>query len=142
MNPLATKMPRGWAKVPIEELFCPLEDGRTLHQGWSPQCESEPSPSVNEWGVLKTTSIQAGAFLPEYNKRLPSSLNPRPQLEVKVGDILITCAGPRVRCGVACLVRNTRELRMCLRDQRAALAEVRENVAQLQVEVRDFCKPR
>lgn len=61
-----------------------------------------------EWGVLKTTSIQPAAFLPEHNKRLPGHLEPRPKIEVKPGDILITCAGPRNRCGIACLVRATR----------------------------------
>jgi type I restriction enzyme S subunit len=68
-----------------------------------------PSPSEDVWGVLKTTSIQAGAFQPEHNKLLPRGLEPRPLIEVKEGDILITCAGPRVRCGVSCLVRQTRK---------------------------------
>lgn len=93
---------------PIEDLFWPLEDGRTLHQGWSPLCEKTPAPTDEDWGVLKTTAIQAGAFLPQHNKHLPKHLTPRPQTEVKTGDILITCAGPRVRCGVACMVRHTR----------------------------------
>jgi hypothetical protein len=35
-------LPSGWAFANIEELFAPLEDGRTLHQGWSPQCEKAP----------------------------------------------------------------------------------------------------
>ena len=103
-----TVLPPGWAHASIEDLFWPLEDGRTLHQGWSPQCEKAPAPTDNDWGVLKTTSIQAGAFHSKHNKHLPKHLEPRPQIEVKAGDILITCAGPRVRCGVACLVRATR----------------------------------
>ncbi len=103
------KLPHGWSKQRIEQLFSPLEDGRTLHQGWSPQCDKVPSPSESVWGVLKTTSIQAGEFQPEHNKLLPSELAPRPLIEVKAGDILITCAGPRVRCGVSCLVRQTRK---------------------------------
>ena len=102
------QLPPGWALAPIEDLFWPLEDGRTLHQGWSPLCEKTPAPTDKDWGVLKTTAIQAGAFLPQHNKHLPKHLTPRPQTEVKTGDILITCAGPRVRCGIACLVRNTR----------------------------------
>ena len=103
-----SEAPVGWSETAIETLLAPLEDGRVLHQGWSPQCEKGPSPSDDKWGVLKTTAIQPGAFHPEHNKLLPSHLPPRPQLEVKEGDILITCAGPRARCGVACLVRNTR----------------------------------
>lgn len=101
-------LPKGWAKAAIEDIFAPLEDGRTLHQGWSPQCEKGPSETEDEWGVLKTTAIQPGAFQPEQNKRLPAALTPRPQIEVKPGDILLTCAGPRSRCGIACLVRSTR----------------------------------
>lgn len=103
------ELPRGWSEQRIEQLFAPLEDGRTLHQGWSPQCDKIPSPSEEVWGVLKTTSIQAGEFQPEHNKLLPPGLEPRPMIEVKEGDILLTCAGPRVRCGVSCLVRQTRK---------------------------------
>jgi len=101
-----TAIPNGWASASIEDIFAPLEDGRTLHQGWSPQCEKVPRTN-DDWGVLKTTAIQAGAFSPAHNKRLPDGLKPRPQIEVKQGDILITCAGPRSRCGVAALVRST-----------------------------------
>ncbi|MBL9171384.1 MAG: restriction endonuclease subunit S [Verrucomicrobiales bacterium] len=103
------ELPHGWSEQRIEQLFAPLEDGRTLHQGWSPQCDKIPSPSEDVWGVLKTTSIQAGEFRPEHNKLLPPGLEPRPMIEVKEGDILLTCAGPRVRCGVSCLVRQTRK---------------------------------
>jgi type I restriction enzyme S subunit len=56
---------------------------------------------------LKTTAIQDGSYQPEHNKRLPEALDAKERLEVKVGDLLMTCAGPRVRCGVACLVRET-----------------------------------
>jgi len=101
-------LPKGWVETTIGDILYPLEDGRTLHQGWSPQCLATPAPTDDDWGVLKTTAIQAGAFLPEHNKQLPPALDPRPQIEVKAGDLLLTCAGPRVRCGVACLVRNTR----------------------------------
>lgn len=102
------KLPPGWAWATIENLFWPMEDGRLLHQGWSPQCEKIPAPTDEDWGVLKTTAIQAGAFLYQHNKKLPARLTPRPKNEVKPGDLLLTCAGPRSRCGVACLVRGTR----------------------------------
>jgi type I restriction enzyme, S subunit len=108
MSDWQTIIPNGWAECPIDDLFLSLEDGRTLHHGWSPQCETEPSLSEDEWGVLKTTAIQNGQFVPEHNKRLPNNLTPRPLLEVKRGDIVMTCAGPRARCGVPCLVRATR----------------------------------
>jgi type I restriction enzyme, S subunit len=94
--------------VSIETCLAELEDGRKIHQGWSPQCDNSAAAG-KEWGVLKTTSIQAGRFEPEHNKRLPAKLSPRPHLEVRAGDILLTCAEPRHRCGISCLVRQTRE---------------------------------
>ena len=102
-----SELPKGWAMATVEDLLVPLDDGRLVHQGWSPQCEREPAPA-DHWGVLKTTAIQAGRFLAAENKRLPEALEPRPVLEVQSGDLLLTCAGPRARCGVACLVRETR----------------------------------
>lgn len=101
-------LPNGWSSSNILGVLQNLPDGRLLHQGWSPQCEKEASKDDQTWGVLKTTAIQSGEFLPEFNKALPNSLSPRVGLEVQTGDILITCAGPRVRCGVPCLVRRTR----------------------------------
>lgn len=108
MSDNATALPSAWTVVPIVELMAPLADGRRMHHGWSPQCEREPVRKATDWGVLKTTAIQSGAFLSEHNKRLPESLSPRPGLEVAAGDLLLTCAGPRARCGVPCLVRTVR----------------------------------
>ena len=105
---VGSELPHGWKFVAMADVLAPLADGRTLHQGWSPKCAREPSTSADIWGVLKTTAVQLGAFFPEHNKRLPDNLSPRPQIEVKPGDFLLTCAGPRSRCGIACLVRSTR----------------------------------
>ena len=100
-------VPHGWVVAPLDALLAPQADGRTIHQGWSPQCEKSPAGD-SEWGALKTTAIQPGHFLPEHNKRLPVDKQPKPGLEVKPDDVLLTCAGPRSRCGVACLVSETR----------------------------------
>src|SRR5690242_2927709 len=97
-----------WIYKRIEEILLPLEDGKVLHQGWSPRCEPYPSRKNTEWAALKTTAIQDGWFDDSFNKRLPDTLMPKPHLEVHPGDILITAAGPRDRCGVACLVTKTR----------------------------------
>lgn len=102
-----SRLPKSWAEAPIRELMKSLPDGKLVHQGWSPQCESGPARSDSDWGALKTTAIQDGAYLPEHNKRLPDSLEAKERLEVQPGDLLMTCAGPRVRCGVACLVKET-----------------------------------
>jgi type I restriction enzyme S subunit len=104
----ARETPANWIVAPIVELLEPLAEGQLLDHGWSPQCHKEPARSEDEWGVLKTTSIQPGGFHDEHNKRLPDKLSPRPNLEVHAGDLLLTCAGPRARCGVPCLVRETR----------------------------------
>jgi type I restriction enzyme S subunit len=102
-----TGLPRSWAEVEIVEVLEPNENGKPFQQGWSPQCENSPA-SENDWGVLKTTAVQHGDFWSHENKALPASLEPRPNIEVRPGDILMTCAGPRNRCGVACLVERTR----------------------------------
>lgn len=102
-----TGLPESWQDVQIIDVLENNENGRPFQQGWSPQCESFPAPE-GAWGVLKTTAIQHGEFWPHENKALPDTLEPRPQTEVKPGDVLMTCAGPRNRCGVACLVENTR----------------------------------
>ncbi len=80
----------------------------SLSQGWSPKCINQNSSDETQWAVIKTSAIQAGKFVDFENKILPESLEPREQHEIKTGDILITRAGPRVRVGICCLVRNTR----------------------------------
>lgn len=47
-------------------------------------------------------------YLENENKELPESLAPKSQYEVRVGDILITRAGPFNRVGICCLVKRTR----------------------------------
>lgn len=101
-------LPDRWGLKRVEEVLAPLSNGKVISQGKSPQCEKEPSMDDEVWGVLKTTAIQPGEFQPEHNKRLPDKLTPDPSIEIKTGDLLLTCAGPRVRCGIPCLVRKTR----------------------------------
>ena len=101
-------LPATWASVEIEDVLLPYPNGKKIRQGWSPQCEDHPAESHDDWAVLRTSAIQDGAFVDTENKKLPHSLKPRTQLEVLAGDILMTCAGPRARCGITCLVRSTR----------------------------------
>jgi type I restriction enzyme S subunit len=98
----------GWAEVPIVDALEPLDDGKLIHQGMSPQCLKDPSPNDETWGVLKTTAIQDGRFLDVFNKELPEKIRPKPHLEVRPDDILLTCAGPRPRCGVVTRVQSVR----------------------------------
>jgi type I restriction enzyme S subunit len=79
-----------------------------MDSGWSPACLGNSSPSDDVWGVLKTTAVQVMSYLEHENKELPSHLEPRPEAEAKVGDILFTRAGPMNRVGISCLVESTR----------------------------------
>src|SRR5690554_2529630 len=103
-----TELPSGWLSTKIVEVLQLNNNGKPFQQGWSPQCDNGPAGD-NEWGVLKTTAIQDGEYWGHENKRLPDHLDPRPPIEVGKGDVLMTCAGPRNRCGVTCLVTETRK---------------------------------
>lgn len=93
-------LPKEWEWVKIKDVV------KELNQGWSPKCENQSSDT--EWAVIKTTAIQHIHFNENENKKLPRNLSPRKQHELNVNDILITRAGPRVRVGVCCLVKNVR----------------------------------
>ena len=100
-------MRKDWLEVEIEEILSKI-NGKLITQGWSPQCLKNPSPSNDIWGVLKTTAIQKGEFREYENKELPIEKTVREHLEVKKGDVLMTCAGPRNRCGITCVVKTVR----------------------------------
>jgi len=59
--------------------------------GWSPKCIETPR-SDDKWGVLKVSAVTWGEFRPDENKELPGNLEPRPEIEVKSGDFLISRA--------------------------------------------------
>jgi len=94
--------PSNWQLVCLGDLVSVMD------AGWSPACQPEPSPNDAEWGVLKTTAVQVMQYLQEENKVLPHDKEPKPQYEVKAGDILITRAGPKNRVAISCLVEATR----------------------------------
>jgi len=58
-----------------------------IDAGWSPDCP-EIVPEDGSWGVLKVSAVSGGLYRPSESKLLPSSLGPRPALEVKDGDVL------------------------------------------------------
>lgn len=91
-------LPASWAWLPLAAII------RGMDAGWSPQCENHPRSSADEWGVLKTTAVQALAFDSMQHKLLPSKLTPRPEFQAEEGDILVTRAGPKNRVGVSCVV--------------------------------------
>lgn len=112
-----TPPPEGWATLNLSQFV--LE----LGQGWSPKCENHEAQD-GEWAVIKTTAIQFGHFDPSANKALPKHLPPRRWLGLRSGEILITRAGPRSRCGVVCRVRGDHpRLMICDKAYRLVLFE-------------------
>ncbi|HGM6878681.1 TPA: restriction endonuclease subunit S [Serratia marcescens] len=92
-----TLLPAHWECITLDEAIS------TIDAGWSPACLPKPRDDENKWAVLKTTAVQVLRFLPHEHKELPASLDPRPQYQIEVGDILITRAGPRNRVGICCV---------------------------------------
>jgi len=97
-----SKLPDPWQWCRLDVLITDMD------AGWSPACPPTPSPSHDIWGVLKTTAVQVMEYREIENKVLDGGKSPRPQYEVRSGDILITRAGPKNRVGISCLVENTR----------------------------------
>lgn len=98
----AIEVPESWRWVSLADITLGMDSG------WSPACEPTPSLNDSVWGVLKTTAVQVLQYLEGENKELPAHLEPRPDAEVKAGDILFTRAGPTNRVGISCLVESTR----------------------------------
>lgn len=94
-------LPSSWRWVRLGDVLT------AIGSGWSPACVPEPQRTRDDWAVLKTTAVQVMEYQAIENKRLPPNLVPRPELEVKRGDILITRAGPKNRVGVCCVVDET-----------------------------------
>lgn len=88
----------------------------SIDSGWSPQCESYPADE-NEWAVLKTTSVDWDGFKANFNKKLPSSLEARFEIEVKPSDILVTRAGPTERVGVVAVVPQNVRSKLMISDK-------------------------
>jgi type I restriction enzyme S subunit len=92
-----------WKQIPLKGLI-----GK-ISQGWSPKCDLSRDALPGEWAIVTTTAVQSMRYIDNQGKPLPSTFTPRPHIEIKVGDFLMTRKGPRKRAGVACLVRSTRE---------------------------------
>lgn len=84
-----------------------------LENGWSPNCLSRPA-EPGEWGVLKLGAVSFGTFDENENKALPKHLKPRPHLEVKTGQILISRANVTRLVGATTMINETRDkLMLC-----------------------------
>jgi type I restriction enzyme, S subunit len=95
--------PEGWREARLGDLL----DG--IDAGWSPQCEGHPA-NPGAWGVLKLSAVTSGTYLELENKALPESLSPRPDLEVRPGDLLLARANGVIDLvGRTAIVRQTRQ---------------------------------
>ena len=118
LNPDASMKPSGieWlGDVPEHREVQRLKHAITsIEQGWSPQCESDPVQSVDQWGVLKVGCVNFGRFNPEENKALPPTLDPQPELGVREGDLLISRANTIELLGSATVAeRDYDNLMLC-----------------------------
>ena len=97
------EIPECWQLAVLDEVL----DG--IEAGWSPKCEGRPA-DANEWGVLKVSSISSGRFKQHENKALQEGLvEPRPQVEVMCGDVLVSRAsGILELVGRSAFVHQTR----------------------------------
>jgi type I restriction enzyme S subunit len=73
--------------------------------GPSPTCEERNIENAVEWGVLKTTAITwENGWDWKKHKVLPRVFWNNPDIELRVGDVVVTKAGPRHRVGVSAWV--------------------------------------
>jgi type I restriction enzyme S subunit len=80
-----------------------------IEQGWSPLCENRTA-SDDEWGVLKVGCVNGVEFDEREHKALPAEVRPRPEYEIRPGDILMSRANTRQLLASAALVRTIRPM--------------------------------
>nr|WP_275888978.1 restriction endonuclease subunit S [Desulforhopalus vacuolatus] len=93
--------PKGWERLPLKKILDRIDSG------WSPKCYNR-EPAKNEWGVLKLGAVTTCNFIEGESKALPSDLVPRPQLEVKKGDLLFSRKNTYNLVAACALVNSTR----------------------------------
>lgn len=105
--PWLGEIPAHWEVVRIRFLVHRIE------QGWSPQADNR-EPADDEWGVLKLNAVNHGRFDDSAAKSLPADVEPETDLEVRVGDFLVTRSNTPALVGEVCFVEATRQhLMLC-----------------------------
>lgn len=92
--------PKGWRVVALGEVLS------TIEGGWSPSCEVRPARD-HEWGVLRLRAITSGAYDDGQHKAWIAGA-PRPALEVRSGDLLLSRKNSPELLGASALVMRTR----------------------------------
>lgn len=116
--------PKGW------ETCCLGDVIQKIESGWSPICE-DGQADENEWGVLKLGAVTTCRYLDTESKALPAGTSPRPELEVKAGDLLFTRKNTYDLVAASALVYTTRPklmlsdliFRLKLKDDSAVISE-------------------
>ena len=93
-------VPKHWAVRKIKH------NVKNIEQGWSPQCESTPVTDGRSWAVVKVGCVNRGVFNPLQNKKLPSTLEPKPEYSINKGDLLISRANAKEWVGSAAIRAN------------------------------------
>jgi type I restriction enzyme S subunit len=93
------EIPAHWRAMRVKHCI------QRIEQGWSPDCENRLA-EAGEWAVLKVGCVNHGMFRPEEHKALPPDLNPRPELEVHVGELLMSRANTTDLVGQVAIVPN------------------------------------
>ena len=116
--------PKGW------DTCCLADVVQKIESGWSPVCD-EGQADANEWGVLKLGAVTTCRYLDTESKALPADVRPRPELEVKAGDLLFTRKNTYDLVAASALVYATRPklmlsdliFRLKLKDDSAVISE-------------------
>lgn len=100
-------IPAHWELLRLKHLL------RSVEQGWSPQCENRVA-EPDEWGVLKVGCVNGTEFDELENKALPTTERPRPNLEIRAGDLVMSRANTRELLGSISYVERVRpKLLLC-----------------------------
>jgi type I restriction enzyme, S subunit len=118
---------------------------KKIGQGWSPLCENRPAQE-GEWGVLKVGCMNGSIYDEAENKALPIEIEPAKELEIRVGDVLMSRSNTVELVGSVGIVHKTQgKILLCdklfrlLFDQTRLLPEyavslLRSPVARKQIE--------
>ena len=90
-----------WRRVALGGLL------EAIESGWSPVCLDRPATET-EWGVLKLGAVTWCKYDDTEQKALPVGIEPRPELEVKPGDLLFTRKNTYELVAATVYVRETR----------------------------------
>jgi hypothetical protein len=90
-----------------ERTVCIGDVLQRIDAGWSPLCDEEP-PRPGQWGVLKVSAVTSGNYRPEESKTLLPGLKPRPEIEVRSGDVIMCRAnGVKELVGATAVIIDT-----------------------------------